>query len=347
MNIPFLKRKATHDNVYSRITRKQEGLARIDEIRRELSNLSGRRPHIESKLVEAKQALLGFSDEYVEKFPDAKVRRDSLIRNIAQHKENLDIIKQQMEELEAERQRLKDVELPQCLQKTGMAEVLAHQDSIKAMRDDAKRIEDAITAQSEIIRQAETSIVRAQDRSAQRAEILANIAMGEASQKDLDELDALVASERKAHEKSLAEATPIARLAAETIAGLDKKASVLKQQIAAMERDSTMVMEQFLMSEITDMASQYVQHAQAVKEAFYRLVALEKLLRTATGSNSNIMPFTLQIPLPNLEEFRELALNNDPSLMVTFRSPWNGEHVIAPWIAAERNRLVNEGCDLL
>lgn len=347
MKIPFMKRKATTDNVYDRIARKQEVLARINEIRGELSSLSGQRNHTDAKLMEAKNAVVGFTDEYVEKYPDAKARKDSLVRSIAQHRENLDIIKQQMEDLEAERQHLKDVELPQCLQKTGMAEVLAHQDSIKTMREDAKRIEDALSVQSEIMSQAEQSIVKVQDRGAQRAEILANIAMGEASQKDLDELDALVAAEREAHDKSLAGAKPIALQAAETIAGLHAKKTELTQQIAAKERDTAMVMEQYLMSEITDLSGQYVQHAQAVKEAFYRLVALENLFRTATGSNRNIMPFTLQIPLPNLEEFRDLALKNDPSLLVTFRPPWNGDNVVTPWITAERERLMGEGCDLL
>lgn len=347
MNIPFMKRKATPDNVYGRIARKQEVLARINEIRHELTDLSGKRVHIEAKLMEDKSALQGLTDEYVEKFPDAKARKESLIRNVAQRREVLDDIKRQTEALEQERQHLKDVELPKCHQKTTVAEVLAHQDSLKAMREEAKRISDAMAAQSEIMRAAEASIVSAPDRGAQRAEVLANIAMGDATKKDLDDLELLIATEREANEKSVAKSKPVYLQAAETLGGLVNKETELKQRIEAKERATAMVMEQFLMSEITDLAGQYVHHAQALKEAFYRLLALEKLLVTATGSGRNIMPFSLQIPLPNLEEFRDLALNNEPSLMLTFRPPWNGDNVVSPWVAAERERLVGEGCELL
>lgn len=347
MNLNPFKRKADTAPIYDRIRRKTEILERIKKISMDLSILSGRKSPLAYDLQQTKNGIRGFTDERLERFPHERKTKDDLERKAGQMKDDLDKITQQMEDLEAERTRLKDIDLPGCIQKTSIAEVLAHQDVLKALRADAKRLEDAIDAQNKVIVEAKASIAPVQDVSARRAEILADIAIGEASQRDLEKLDAVTDGERKAQEARRAKAEPIINQATQTIAGLEAKLAEQERKISWKERDNPLILEQLLMSEISQTGALYVSHALALKETFSKLVALDTLLKEATGEARGIIAFNLTIPLPKLEECKEFAARETPDLLFTTKFAGMGNEIHQAWTKSERERLAGEGCEIL
>lgn len=347
MNLNPFKRTADTAPIYGRIQRKQEILERIKSIALELSNVSRQRNHAEYQLREAKNAIAGYSDERLEKYPHDRARKAEQESAAASMKDEMEKLTQQQQALTEERQRLEEVDLPQCLQETGIAEVLAHQDRMKALRADAKRLEEAIAAQRQAISEAEACILQVQDRSARRAELLADIAIGEAKQADLDKLDNQTQKERQAHEESRAKATPIISQATQTIAGLEAKQADLSRKIAWLERDNPLVLEQYLMCEIGRASALYVTQALALKESFLKLAALEHLLNSATGGKARqIIAFKLALPIPKLNECMPLAMKDRPDMHFISDSA-DGQSVRGAWINAERQRLAGDGLEIL
>ncbi len=343
---PF-KLKTSTASIYDRIRRKQEILERIEQISLELSILSRRKSPLAYDLKQTKNGIIGFTDERLERFPHERKMKADLEEKAGQMKSELDTITQQIEDLEVERTRLNEIDLPACIQKTGMAEVLAYQDELKALRVDAKRLKDAITAQNKIISEAKASIPQVRDLSARRAEILADIAIGQAKQKDLDDLDQEVEREHKAQVAFRSKAEPIINQAGQTIAGLEVKLSEQERKIAWKERDTPLILEQYLMSEIDQHGALYVSQAMALKDTFCKLVALEALLKDATGETHGIMPFNLTIPLPKLDECKELAAKESPDILFTTKFAGPGNTIYQTWIQTERERLNGEGCEIL
>lgn len=60
------------------------------------------------------------------------------------------------------------------------------------------------------------------------------------------------------------------------------------------------------------------------------------------------MAFNLTIPLPKLDECKEHALDNEhPNLIFTTQFAGPGNEIYKAWIKSERERLADEGCELL
>lgn len=344
MNLNIFKSK---DTAQERIKRKRELIARGDEIRLQLAGLDREKIHLEQELKAKNNALPGFTDERLRQFASEQKLKDEMIEGIAKAKERLAQITPQIAALTAELQHIKEVDIPACFQKTGIDEVMAFQEVLKSMRLDAGRLEDAIAAQRQIIARAEATVPNPLDRSARRAEILADIAIGQARQKDLDDLDRAIALDQKAHLDSRAKAEPIINQAAQTIAGLESKLSDQQRKIAWKERDTPLILEQFLASQISHAGAVYMSHALALKESFLKLIALDLLLKDATGFARNVLDYNLTIPLPKLEECKEFSCKeiNDMIFSTKFAGPGNA--IYQAMARDERERFAGEGCEIL
>ena len=134
MNLNPFKRTADTAPIYGRIQRKMDILERIKSIGLELSNVSRQRNHAEYQLREANNAIAGYSDERLERFPHDRAKKAEQEIVAASMKDEMEKLSKQQQALTDERKRLEEVDLPQCLQETGIAEVLAHQDRMKADR---------------------------------------------------------------------------------------------------------------------------------------------------------------------------------------------------------------------
>ncbi len=344
MNLNILQSK---DTAQDRIQRKRELIDRIDKIRLEQGIISRDITLLEQGLKDDSNAIRGFTEERLSQFPGEKLRRDEMAARIAQVKDKLAKLNQKMAGLTTERQQIENVKIPACYQETALDEVLAHQGVLNGMRLDAKRLEGVIETQRQIITQAEATVIHPQDRKALRAAILADIAIGQAKQKDLDDLDQEMKREQEAHLDSRAKADPIINQATQTIAGLEAKLSDQRRKIAWKERDTPLILEQYMMSQISQASAAYVSHALALKESFCKLIALDTLLKDATGVTLNVVSYNLTIPLPNLEECKELSAPENTNLLFTTRSAGPGNEVYRAFVNAERERLTGEGLEIL
>lgn len=344
MNLNILK---SNDTAQERIQRKRELIERIKKIGLELGILNREKTILEQGLKDDSNAIRGYTEERLKQFPSEKRRRDEMSASIDQAKDKLAKLSQKLAELTAERQQIEKVEIPACFQETVLDEVLVHQGVLNGMRLDAKRLEDAIETQRQVITQTEATVSTPQDRKALRAAILADIAIGQAKQKDLDDLDQEIKREHEAHLDSRAKADPIINQATQTITGLEAKLSDQQRKIAWKERDTPMILEQYLMSQISQAGAVYISQALALKEAFCKLIALDTLLKDATGVTLNVVSYNLTIPLPKLEECKEFSDYENSDLLFTTRAAGPGNDIYRAFVNAERERLTGEGLESL
>lgn len=329
--------------IYKRIQKKMDTLERIHHIEMQLENLSGRQGQIERDMRDARNAASGFA---LSPRPDDVLAKSEAEAKAEKLKGDLAGITGQVDQLNADRRHLKSIELPACVEETSLEEVIDHQERIKAVQSEAKRLEDAIAQQSEIIEKALAGIEQVTDRSEQRAAILADLAIGNADQADLNALDRLTNNEQKAHQVSSAKAEPIINQAKQTIAGLEAKLADLVNMQAILERKNPLILEQLLMTEIKRVSTRYLANALAVNEDFMKLAGLEDLLIAATGQKGTILPFDLTLPLPRLPESTQYAQKGMVDLLFTTRSP-SAHEMRANWRNSERQRLAGDGLEIL
>ena len=329
--------------LYARIQKKVDTLERINRIDMQLEGLSASQAQIERDLRETRNNAAGFAEST--RADDVQTRSEAEAK-AGKLKGELAGITSQIEQLNADRRQLKAVELPACVEETSLEEVIDHQARIKAVQSEAKRLEEAIAEQSAIIAKAQAGIEQVTDRSEQRAAILADLAIGNADQDDLNALDRITNGEQKAHMASSAKAEPIINQAKQTIAGLEAKLADLVSMQASLERKNPLILEQLLMTEIKRVSARYLANAQAVNEDFMKLAGLEDLLNAATGQKGTILPFDLTLPLPRLPENMQYAQKGMADLLFTTRSPAAHE-MRANWRNSERQRLAGDGLEIL
>ncbi len=329
--------------LYKRIQKKRATLDRIHSVDLELNQLEGRKNQIQHDMLDARNTARGLS---ASKEPEEIAEKADNDTNAAQLKTELDRITRKIELLSTERCNLKTVELPGCIEETSVVEVVVHQERMKALRADAMQLENAIANERQILAEAEASIAQVQDRSEQRAKVLASMAIGEAVQSDLDTLDSLTASEKHAHQESSANAAPIISQATQTIAALEARLSDLAHMRSELERCNPLILEQLLMTEIKRVSASYMEHALAVRDSFMQLAGLEDLLKTATSHKAAILPFDLTLPLPRLPENMGLEQKGRPDLIFTTHTEIALD-LRAKWRNAEHDRLAGNGLEIL
>lgn len=330
--------------LYQRIQRKQEILSRIESIRLELNDQTRRKYNLENERNEVRNKVAGFSES--PENPLDRAKKTTLEEKAAKLLSEVDVVSRAIDKLKTERQSLEDIELPACIQETGIAEVLEHQGRTQALRAEASRLEEAISAQRGVIDKAKANILKLPDRSSERAEILADIAIGEAKSAKLEKLDAQIAREQKEFEDSRTIAAPIIDHATQTITGLESKLADLTSKIAEQAAKNPEVMEQYLMSEIELVGSQYAEHATALRDAFLRLAGLEDLLNTVASNRRQVIPFMLSIPFPKLDACKFFKPYGNDELMFMAKSI-QGSFDRQSSAASERTRIADAGCEIL
>ena len=116
-----------------------------------------------------------------------------------------------------------------------LAELTAFQQAL----DNAERHRDAIQrladAQQELINQANATLPAVPDRQPERQALLADIAMGNATEADLEALDRRIREASGNAEQGKATASPIIDRAAQTLAGLRGKLATAEADLQALK----------------------------------------------------------------------------------------------------------------
>jgi len=305
---------ATCDDLHARIEQRNEILSQIQTARTELEVLSDQESSIRNQLNEVHAEVRGIESDIEFKqsgHKDAnlgalpgRLERFQAQRDELQHRHQE--VLQRKEQAMVKIQHLEYVALPACMQATSVAEVLAHQDAIAASGDEERRLMAVIDTQRRIIDETRASLIEPPSRDGERAELLAEIALGHKRQDDLEALETQVIERRQDFENACAEASPIIQRAQQTIDGLQHKVAGVKEHLAQLRAKTPEVLRQYMVGEAERVAAEYAEHAKAVKNGFLAMYGIEQLLYVITGKSPNILrDRDLVIPAANLDACRE------------------------------------------
>ncbi|OIR16796.1 hypothetical protein GALL_26160 [mine drainage metagenome] len=202
--------------------------------------------------------------------------------------------------------------------------VLEHQQRITDTRQAIDTLSHAIKAQDEEIKKATASVPHFFDRTSQRENLMAEIALGEASEKDLLKLDERIAKDKAAFEDAKNAVTPALEKAKAIRSGLERKLKEAEGVLQQLESNSRKIVQSFLIRESEMTALEYIAHAQAIKMNNLRLRALDKLIVAqggrSIGSYSNDR---LYIPVFSLPQFDGLAAPEVAGMGCFYSAHWD------------------------
>ncbi|WP_029132696.1 hypothetical protein [Sedimenticola selenatireducens] len=164
-------------------------------------------------------------------------------------------------------------------------EVAVHQSIIIDLSEKIQQLQELIDEQHGFVGNARDGFFDLADLHQKRDDLLADIALGEATQEQLDPIDAEIAKMEQANAEQQAEKEKLAARANQVISGLVRKQQVLKLDLEKLERVTPKIMDQFLMNEAAAVAKVYQEQAKQAIVSLTRLAALERLI-TEQGERS-------------------------------------------------------------
>lgn len=275
----------------------------------DLNNRLGRMPENEIRFAQGRQELIAELTQ---------VRAD-IAQNEARYKE-----------LEEDVTRLETVELSACTIAVCAADVMEHHRQINQALGVVKGIQAAIDSQNQLIAKAIASIPNVTNRQQERYNLLADIAMGNASEKELKDLDAAISKEQSVISSAEKKAAPLIENGKATVNGLERKLAAANAALHKLESRSSEVAQRFFMGEAEEAAVQYVNNALNLKEQHLRLLGLDWIFqKNGWGRIAYDGAKPIQIPLFQLPQFGGLGNVNSGD-----RALLNGDQIYGDQIAA-------------
>ncbi|HNX77562.1 MAG TPA: hypothetical protein PKM56_17920 [Candidatus Rifleibacterium sp.] len=233
-------------------------------------------------------------------------------------------------------------------QSTELMNAIGLQDRCKVMSEKINSLQKAISDQEEIKAKARSAVPSMQSLNNERENLLAKIALGEASQKDLDSFDKKYAKELTATREARQLSESIISSADQTIAGLRRCLNNAELELTTLTDQKDSARLDFLRSEVEKVGAEYLDLAYALTEKYKRIVGIEVLMRKFTANpgirtaNGDIF----KIPMFNLPVFKNL-LQKEPA------GTFPDAHIAAKFHSsldvsrdAEKERMAKLGVDL-
>ena len=269
---------------------------RIAKIKSEYGSINSKRQQLQTTRFDLQNRLRGLPEKD-ELYASLTARLELVeldgVRNEDHHKK-----------LDEEITRLETIELPACTIAVCAEDVAEHHQQIKQALAVGQGIRALIDAQNQLISKTQAAIPTAANRRQERYNLLADIAMGNAGEKDLKDLDAVIAKEQKEVSIAEKETEPLIEKANATVSGLQHKLAAANEALQALESKSSEVELRYFMGEAEKAAVLYVNHAMCIKELYLRLKALN-LVTLPYDQRGFIIDFAgeIKIPLFKLPQF--------------------------------------------
>jgi len=290
---------------------------RIADIKKEYGLIYSKRQQIQTVMFDLQNRLRGLPE------------KDNLYAELTTKLEQVELDSVRNDEhskrLDEEIAHLETVELPSCTITVCAEDVMEHHWQIKQALVVVKTIHVAIDLQNQLITKTKAAIPDITNRQQERYNLLADIVMDNAGEKDLMELDAVIAKEQNAVSAAEKKAGPVIENAKATVNGLERKLAAANAALHKLESKSSEVAHRYFMGEAEKVAVQYVNNALSLKEQHQRLLGLDFVLNKRDGYRI-VYPGAkpIQIPLFQLPQFdglgnpssRERALLNGDQIYV-------------------------------
>jgi hypothetical protein len=157
-------------------------------------------------------------------------------------------------------------------------DILAYQEEKAKAEGAVASLEESIRQQEAVIETAMASVPVAPDFARQREDLLAEVAIGGATEADLQELDREAAGATDAVNKAKADAQEIIAPARQTISGLRRKLATAQDELSTIKAIGPDVMNQYFRSEAERLGSEYVALALQLIDRYEKLLAYDKML---------------------------------------------------------------------
>jgi chromosome segregation ATPase len=287
------------------LIRKEEIADRIEEINSEKGMLFKKQSGLRTAISDLQNRLDRIpSDDQL----NSKLRQ-SLNDELQQARHDFSQASANEKALDDEFTHLKKIELPSLTVALYAEGLLEHRRRIEQATMELKNVQAVIEAQHQAISAADATIISPIDRQNSRQDIMADIALGNATASDLRALDDEIADERKAIQEAQKKAAPLlekAQLARSVLPGLERKLSAAQAQLHAIESKSSEVEHRFFLGEAENVAVQFVNHALRLKELYIRLAGLDSIITSLGGDGIMHGHKKLHIPVFQLPQFEGL-----------------------------------------
>ncbi len=154
-----------------------------------------------------------------------------------------------------------------------------------AVKEKIRKLEALRREQAEVISIANAAIPAQSDFRQKREDILAGIAMGNASEGDLKALDEQVKKKNREIEEAKAKAHGVIESAKQTIAGLERAAAEIRSELEPLQTKEAELQRWFLQAERERAEESYVQAAKTLVSAYKRLLAFDQIATPLIGTS--------------------------------------------------------------
>ncbi len=166
-------------------------------------------------------------------------------------------------------------EFDYCLE---LDDVLNYQSDLAAAKNNVSNIQALIAQQQQIIDEAVAGIPSLPDYCQIREDLLADIAIGKATDKDLATLGEKMDADKKDVTEAEERLDPVIEHAQLTIAGLQRKLEDAEKEVTTLEENEGEIVFQFLMAQAEREGEEYAALANQLIGKFKRLRAIDSIL---------------------------------------------------------------------
>lgn len=181
---------------------------------------------------------------------------------------------------------------------TELSLLLAHQVDIECLGNTIINLEDLIATKQREASAAAAAVPSIEHLSRTREDLLAAVAVGQATHGEVQAFDTKSEAEKKAHQEALATAKRIANEAEQAIAGLQRKLAEAQGELHALHGRDMSLLRAVVMHQAETTCHEYVKAALVVKAAYLRLTALDGLLKSKGLKPAGIIGGGVPINLP-------------------------------------------------
>ena len=193
----------------------------------------------------------------------------------------------------------------------GAEDILKYQADLAEAERQVSHLLNLIEQQQGIIDEANAGIPPSSDYRQTREDLLADIAVGKASDEDLIRLEEKIRIESEAVTEAKGKAMPIIEPAQQTIAGLQRRLESEKKELETLRGEKGEIVFQFLMAQAEQVGEEYLSLALQLIDKFKRLRAIDSIFnRSSHLSLINYGEFF--IPTLNLKACQRVEHNNRP-----------------------------------
>ncbi|WP_022946972.1 hypothetical protein [Methylohalobius crimeensis] len=336
-------------SLLERIEHKQAIERRIAEVREHIGEASAL---ADAKRLETEGAWREF--ERYQKVAGPKEDLDDLQREklarLRQAAEKADqeaqAAREDFQALTAELNELERNALPNCNAGAAIEEALAYQARVAEIQGQIEGLEKLIEEQRQIVENSQAEVPALDGLYQKREDLLADLAIGQASKADMETLEAEISEAEKNRDKAIQRAKRgevKANQARQTIAGLERKIEPLRQELAEIEDKGPEVLRQLVRGEAEVLGKEYAELATALKNHFVRLVGLSMLLKSLGGKE---FLTTVELALPGfaLDTCKAVELPAHPGWLYQLHS-WSDRETFHKAMHSERERLREHGVE--